>query len=453
MADPLSITGTAAGLISLGIQVTQSLIEFYNSYKSRDSTLAGTVERLGFLSDTFQCLEKTLLDRKIQPGEESLIKTVENSIQNCTVFIHELREECQKFHKTSSNGIIATFKVAGRRVTYPFRQSTLEKLDEDITETRDNLSSALDVLQLKDNIRTHDSIEEVKVLLELVRSHQISTDLRDWLKAPDATVNHYAARDKKHPGTGMWLIKSPVFLRWLTEPSSILWLNGFAGSGKSVLCSTATEFALRKRRSDPHVGVAFFYFTFSDDSKQSESAMLRALLLQLSGQLQDGEADLTSLRDSYKDGIPSFPLIEHLRYLIQRFHHVYIALDGLDESPRDGPRKRVLGTLDDMRNWSIQGLHLFVTSRDEPDIRESLDLDVEHQVMMRNDEIDKDIANFISGRFDKDRKLRRWLPHRVKIQETLSNRAKGVYVNLYHRTIVLSITADGSIDFDGLNAN
>ncbi len=56
-----------------------------------------------------------------------------------------------------------------------------------------------------------------------------------------------------------------------------MWLNGFAGSGKSVLCSTAIQFALRHRRSDPNVGIAFFYFTFNDESKQDVSAMLRAL--------------------------------------------------------------------------------------------------------------------------------------------------------------------------------
>ena len=106
---------------------------------------------------------------------------------------------------------------------------------------------------------------------------RLSSDLRDWLNVPDATIDHNAACAKKHPGTGTWLVKSPQFSRWLTEENSIMWLNGFAGSGKSVLCSTAIQFALRHRRSDPNVGIAFFYFTFNDESKQDVSAMLRAL--------------------------------------------------------------------------------------------------------------------------------------------------------------------------------
>lgn len=419
MTEPLSVAGSVAGLISLGIQVTQSLVNFYNAYKNRDSDLVHMIERLDSLLDIFQCLKKTLSDRHFQVDERSLIESIETSIKSCEEWIQELQDECQKFTKTSQ-GVKAAVRVAGRRVTYPFRQSTLQKLDEDIGEIRANLSSALNVLQLKDTQRIQDDVTQMKVLL-------ISSDLRDWLKAPDATIDHNAACAKKHPGTGTWLVKSPQFSRWLTEENSIMWLNGFAGSGKSVLCSTAIQFALRHRRSDPKVGIAFFYFTFNDESKQDVSAMLRALLLQLSSQLRDGHADLTRLHESYKAGTPSLPvLIEHLQRLIQRFHQVYIMLDALDESPRNGSRVYVLDALETMRDWGVQGLHLFVTSRDEPDIRDSLDISVTQQVTMQNAGIDKDIADFISGRFDADRRLRKLLPYRDRIQETLAKRAKGV---------------------------
>lgn len=101
-------------------------------------------------------------------------------------------------------------------------------------------------------------------------------------------------------------------------------------------------------------------------------------------------------------------------------------LDALDESPRNGSRVYVLDVLEAMRDWGVQGLHLFVTSRDEPDIRDSLDISATQQVTMQNAGIDKDIADFISGRFDVDRRLRKLLPYRDKIQETLAKRAKGV---------------------------
>ena len=63
MSNPLSIAASVAGLISLGIQVMQSLIDFYTLYKHQESDLVNTIEKLESLVDIFQELEKTLVDR------------------------------------------------------------------------------------------------------------------------------------------------------------------------------------------------------------------------------------------------------------------------------------------------------------------------------------------------------------------------------------------------------
>ena len=427
MGDPLSIAGSVVGLLSLGIQVTKSLINFYTSYKHQDSEIAGMAERLERLLTILQSLEKILSNRKFQVDEQNLIDSIETSIKKCDELIQELQGEFQKFTQAISNGLQTVFRVAGRRATYPFRQSTLQKLDEDIGDLRANLSIAMDVLQLTDNKRIQDDITDVKLLLDLVRTSQISANIRLWLNAPDATVNHNAAFVKKHPGTGMWLVRSSIFTTWLIEDNSFLWLNGFAGSGKSVLASTTIQFAFRHRRANPHIGIAFFYFVFNDESKQDESAMLRALLMQLSGQLRDGYMDLNRLHDLYGTGIPpSSVLTDFLRRLIEKFHHVYIILDALDESPRLGARGHVLDTLETMRRWSLPGLHLLVTSRDEPNIRISLNLSSNQEVKMKNGGIDEDISVFVWDRLQEDRILQKWLPYSKKIQETLAKRAQGV---------------------------
>ena len=172
MADPFSIAGSVVGVISLGIQVTQSLVKFYSLYKRQDSEIAGMIERLKSLLSVLQILDETLSNRKFQADEQSLIGKIEISIENCEEFIQELQEECQEFVKTTSDGIKAVFRVAGRRATYPFRQSTLQKLDEDIDELRSNLSIAIDALQLKDSKRIQNDIGDMKLLLELVKTHQ-----------------------------------------------------------------------------------------------------------------------------------------------------------------------------------------------------------------------------------------------------------------------------------------
>lgn len=231
MGDPISVTGSVLGVISLGIQVTQSLVSFYNSYKIQNRDLAHTRDMLDSLLEIFQSLEKTLLDREFLADEQDLVKNIETSIKNCDDLIYEMQDEVQKFDKTSPEETVAIIKRAGRRATYPFRQSTLQKLDEDIKNVRANISSALDALQLKDYEKIQDYSIETKDLLDLVRTRPASFELRDWLKAPDAFIDHHTTCAKKQPGSGVWLVKSDQFSRWLIGKNSILWLNGLAGSG------------------------------------------------------------------------------------------------------------------------------------------------------------------------------------------------------------------------------
>ena len=263
--------------------------------------------------------------------------------------------------------------------------------------------------------------------MDLVTIEQISSNLYAWLKAPDATIEHNAACAKKHPGTGLWFINSPQFLTWLTEENSVIWLNGFAGSGKSVLCSTAIQFLFRRSSVNSRIGIAFFYFTFIDQSKQDEIAMLRALLLQLSTQLKNNHKHLRELKKKYETGTPpASVLIQYLRLLCEEFFEVFVAIDALDESPRDGPRQRVFDVFETIRNWKIQRLHILITSRNEPDIVSCLGLSTGQQVLMANIGLDQDISEYIKSRLDTDRILRKWYPYRGMIANILSEKAKGM---------------------------
>ena len=430
MTDPFSIAAGTAGLVSLGIQVTQSLVKFYTAYKHLNETVRKTLRNLESLYAVLDTLQKSIDTRGYNSEEHDLaVATIEFHVKTCEESIQELQDEYSKLHKPdlSRDEVKAAIKTAGRRAAYPFRQSTLQKLGEDIDEIKSNLTLALDILGVADNSRTQNDLADIKTTLDLVKSHHISASLENWLKAPDATIDHNNACSKKHPGTGMWLVKDSRFKQWLVDVNSFMWLNGFAGSGKSVLCSTAIQSVVRHRGTNRSVGVAFFYFKFNDELKQDDSSMLRALLLQLSNQTQDGHLDLLQLQQTYRGGTPpSQALIAYLRRLIERFQDVYIMLDALDESPWDSTRGDVLDTLDTIRKWNLQGLHLFATSRNERDIHACFGDVLDKHVAMRNDGIDADIANFISGYLDQNRSLQKWKKYHDKIQEGLARRAKGV---------------------------
>ncbi|MDI1493601.1 MAG: hypothetical protein OHK93_005393 [Ramalina farinacea] len=376
----------------------------------------------------FRHLEDALSSHTFEEKEESLVNSVGTSITNCNDLIRKLQDKYQKFAevKEASPTLKDSFKLKGRQVAYPFRKPTLLKLDEDISKIQENVSFALNVLQLNDAQKLHKIVAEIQANVDSMRIQQIPRYLTDWLEAPDVTIDHNAARDKKFKNTGRWLIESPAFVTWLKEENSMIWVKGLPGSGKSILCSTAIEAVWQQRRGDSQIGVAFFYFTFNDSAKQDVSSMIRPLLLQLSSQLQDGHANLVQLYESHTFGLPpSTVLLDCLRNLILKFRHVYILVDALDESPRSGSQEAVLEAMETLRNWGLQGLHLFVTSRDERDIGLYLDVPTTRQITMQNREVADDIANFINGRLE-DRIFKKLSPWGGKIREALTKGAGGV---------------------------
>ena len=181
--------------------------------------------------------------------------------------------------------------------------------------------------------------------------------------------------------------------------------------------------------------------------------MLRALVLQLSSQLNDNHALLSGLHDRYRNATPhDQDLKDCIHQLVQAFEQIYIILDALDESPRNEYRRDVLNAIAIMRQWSEPSLHLLVTSRDETDIRDALrdDLDVlpKEIVSMKNDSVDSDIASFVSSYLKNSRRLRRWEKYHDVIKKALTARADGVYV--IRSLLKIPLTC---LDFDGSNAS
>jgi ankyrin repeat domain-containing protein 50 len=262
-------------------------------------------------------------------------------------------------------------------------------------------------------------------MLDLLITSQVSDQIRHWIKAPDPFSNHNDACKRKHESTGHWLVDGLSFRNWLNEANSFLWLNGRPGCGKTILSSTAIEYTLQHYRSDRRVGIAYHYFTFTDNAKQGVSGMLRTMLLQLSTKLDDGNAALTDLYNTYKVGEPPEHALENtLSQILLKFEHVYLIIDALDETPRGERRVAVLRMLARMRSWAIRGLHVLITSRDEADIRDELGQIKE--VSMHNKGVDKDVEDYIVHNLRVDPKFKRIAFYHAKIERSLIERAYGV---------------------------
>lgn len=426
MSDPLSITAGIAGFISLGIQVTQTLVDYYSACKDQTNDVAKITQNVANLQSAFRTLETEVQKSQSRPDAEQLLQEVDKAIQKCHEVIEELQSESEKFHTTPDN-LKARIGLTVHRASYPFRKSTFQKIEEDVGEIRQTLLFSLNVLQFKAGNRIEEDTSACRSLLEQAYSNQASLAVRLWLQAPDVSMNHYVNFAKHHPETGEWFINSHHFANWLVERNSFLWINGFAGCGKSVLCSNIIQHTIRGTKLKLRAGVAFYYFAFDDESKKDAHGMLRALLLQLSVQFEGGQKELDQLRmisEPYQP--PKDVLLQTLQSFCERFDDSYIILDALDECPRGNSREDVLEVIEVVRGWCLPSVHLLVTARDYLDIRQSLNPSHACDVSMKNSETDKDIFDYVSHQLGNDKRLQRWKIRHEEIQEKLTQRAQGV---------------------------
>ena len=111
---------------------------------------------------------------------------------------------------------------------------------------------------------------------------------------------------------------------------------------------------------------------------------------------------------------------------------VYIIVDALDESPdtsgMPSPREQVLDLVKELVELSSPNLHLCVTSRQEMDIRRTLEPLTSLRVSLHEQSGQRqDIVDFVTSIVHSDPKMRRWRDEdKMLVIEVLSAKADGM---------------------------
>lgn len=85
-------------------------------------------------------------------------------------------------------------------------KKTLQALEQEVAGMRDNLSLALDVLQVRNYNNIEHEVGEMKLLFERFNANQLSSKIEEWLSAPDSMTDHEAAHAKYHTNTRLWFL-------------------------------------------------------------------------------------------------------------------------------------------------------------------------------------------------------------------------------------------------------
>ena len=193
------------------------------------------------------------------------------------------------------------------------------------------------------------------------------------------------------------------------------------GSSSSVID------ALKK---DSTLFLAYFYFDFSDITKQDCRALASSLVFQLA---TSSEACQTYLKEQRKpSGSPTYDeLLVMLSDLIGLSDRTCIVIDALDECPDRARRRDLPRFLQHLCRFDgdDKRLHIFITSRTEVNIADALSPFSPSKLSLHDARLhQEELSKYISTRLDHHKEYR-WSPDvKKRVHEVLIERSRGMCV-------------------------
>ncbi|KAI9661048.1 MAG: hypothetical protein M1821_009375 [Bathelium mastoideum] len=268
------------------------------------------------------------------------------------------------------------------------------------------------------------------------------TEILQWLSPEPYLQHHGQMKQNTLPGSGAWFLDDKVFKKWKNDPnSSVLWLHGIPGSGKSKLMSIVTEDALQGSSIGQSAGLGFFYCSrnTAEPTRSDPRAILSSLARQLS--ITPGSPEPSSLEPVVQiyekreaEGFASGPLtITENCHLIARLtefysQHTTLIIDALDECSTDS-RSELLEALEMILAASQNRVKILISSRDDQDIVRSL----KHHpnLEMSSEKNGADIASFVAVETERLIQKRKLLRYSTSLDEMksliISRVTKGAY--------------------------
>ncbi|KAI1111640.1 hypothetical protein F5Y14DRAFT_464410 [Nemania sp. NC0429] len=176
MADPLSIAGLAAGLVSLGLQVAGGLSNYLNAVKGRSEELRSVKQQATDMKDRLLVIQDLL--PQVKNNWPTSANMVENHLKSCNFELNALWTFLSELSQPSSSGSGIQHKLAEQKKTfkYPFNRSHINSLEDRLIKANNALQSALQATELAITIagvdqtrQLHDTMREVHDMLSAMR--------------------------------------------------------------------------------------------------------------------------------------------------------------------------------------------------------------------------------------------------------------------------------------------
>jgi hypothetical protein len=213
-----------------------------------------------------------------------------------------------------------------------------------------------------------------------LRSELSDMELK-YVKALDAP--NYAAFRKFNvedpaPGTLKWFLHDELVSSWISkEESSLIWIRGSPGQGKTVLSKFILDHLEGLAKSHKSVKVVYFFFYDRDERFRTASSILRSLLKQFltTSDVFRYVSDIVETDSSTDSEDTLWDILEAIFHapIFSKIYCIIDALDECDEGSREWLLRRIVKLAQASAKKQGRVLKLFVTSRPVMDIARKLD--------------------------------------------------------------------------------
>jgi hypothetical protein len=194
---------------------------------------------------------------------------------------------------------------------------------------------------------------------------------------------------------------------------------------------------IRAMRKAGLASLAFFYCDFREDRKKELRGLLSSFLVQLYHQ-SDSYFDIISKFYSEHDKGSRPPSEDALAgclkdlLILPGLSPAYLIVDALDECPNSSaipsPREEILNFIEELVTTQILNLHICVTSRPEPDIKDFLGPLISRSVSLDDESGQRgDIEDYIKSVVKTRPKKGRWKEeHEKLVTDVLVKKSNGM---------------------------
>jgi Cdc6-like AAA superfamily ATPase len=267
-------------------------------------------------------------------------------------------------------------------------------------------------------------------------------DLIRDLTLTDPSEDLNALRRKKGrraANTCEWILKTEFFTTWLCpevesggQSNSISWLYGNPGTGKSTMAIFLTEELLKVFSRTSGQSLVYFFCDSSFDKRNTATAVVRGLLLQLVQQHQK-LFDFVSRKYGKRGGtlFDSFDAVWTVfeDVIAKADGQLFCIIDALDECDKNSQ----MTLLQQLEVWqhskTASNLRILITSRPYPEIRDSLAHFAKTSDLATFPESKQDVSRFIDNRMTILQQRKNYTAHLItQIERILREKSQETFL-------------------------